>query len=294
MEYVDGPPITQYCDSRRLNTRERLELFVAVCLALQHAHQKGVIHRDIKPSNVLVSEVDGRPVPKVIDFGIAKATDQRAAENLAFTQLGQFVGTPEYMSPEQADLTSGNVDTSSDVYSLGVLLYELLIGAVPFDVQTLRKAGLAELLRIIREEEPESMPAKLTGMGDAATDVAARRRTDPGTLKRLVSGDLNWIAQKAMDKDQQRRYSAASELAADIRRHLEDQPVLASPPSAAYRTRKFVRRHRLAIGAAACVFVALIAGVVVSTAEAVRAQRAETLAVQERDRARQMQLAESR
>ena len=164
MEYIDGVPITQYCDAHRLNTRERLELFLPVCQALQHAHSKGVIHRDIKPSNVMVIEQDGHAVPKVIDFGIAKATDQRAVEKAAFTKLGQFIGTPEYMSPEQADLVSNDIDTSSDVYSLGVLLYELLVGAVPFDSATLRKAGMAELLRIIREDEAPALPSKLTGL----------------------------------------------------------------------------------------------------------------------------------
>jgi serine/threonine protein kinase/tetratricopeptide (TPR) repeat protein len=280
MEYVDGLPITQYCDRHRLTTGQRLELFVPVCQALQHAHQKGVIHRDIKPSNVMVTEVDGRPVPKVIDFGIARATEQRNADTVAFTQLGQFLGTPEYMSPEQADLVTGDVDTSSDVYSLGVLLYELLIGAVPFDAQMLRRAGLSELLRIVREEEAIPMTAKLTGMGESATKIAGLRRTDPDTLRRLVGGDLNWIVMRAMEKDRRRRYLAASELAADIQRHLDDRPVLASPPSPVYRARKFVRRHKFSVLAAAGVLATLVVGIVATTWQAAiaRRERAEAVA----------------
>ncbi len=255
-------PITQYCDGKRMTTKERLGLFLAVCLAVQHAHQKGVIHRDLKPSNVLVTEQDGTPVPKVIDFGIAKATDKWAVENTLLTQFGQVVGTPEYASPEQADTMTGVIDESSDVYSLGVLLYELLIGAVPFDTATLRNAGLAEMLRIIREEEAPSLSRKLTSMGAAAAGIAARRRTDPVSLGRLVDGDLNWIAMKALEKTRERRYASVSDLAADIQRHMEDRPVLASPPGRIYRTRKFFRRHRLAtLGAAAGVVFLVLSGV---------------------------------
>jgi len=252
MEYIEGAPITQYCDRNRMTTKERLALFLAVCLAVQHAHQKGVIHRDLKPSNVLVMEQDGAPVLKVIDFGIAKATDKWAVENTLLTQFGQIVGTPEYASPEQADTMTGDIDESSDVYSLGVLLYELLIGAVPFDTATLRNAGLAEMLRIIREEEAPSLSRKLTSMGAAATDIAARRQTDPVSLRRLVDGDLNSITMKALEKVRERRYASASDLAADIQRYMEDRPVLASPPGRLYRTRKFLRRHRqAALGTAA-------------------------------------------
>ena len=279
MEYVDGVPITQYCDQHRLNIEERLELFVTVCQALQHAHRKGVIHRDIKPSNVMVTQVDGRATPKVIDFGIARATEQDASVTAAFTQLGQLIGTPEYMSPEQADLVTGDIDTSSDVYSLGSLLYELLIGATPFATETLRKAGLVELLRIIREEEAVPMTARFAAIGQSAGEVAGRRGTDPHTLRRLVSGDLNWIVMRALEKDRRRRYPAASELADDIRRHLDDKPVLASPPSAAYRARKFVRRYRRSVMAAAAVLVALIAGIVATTWQAAIARRERAEAV---------------
>ena len=262
MEYIEGAPITQYCDRRRMPTAERLALFLAVCRAVQHAHEKGVIHRDLKPSNVLVAEQDGAPIPKVIDFGIAKATDKWAVENTLLTQFGQIAGTPEYASPEQADTMTGDIDESSDVYSLGVLLYELLIGVVPFDTAMLRNAGLAEMLRIIREEEAPSLSRKLTSMGAAASDVAARRQTDPVSLRRLVDGDLNWITMKALEKARERRYASVSDLSADIQRHMEDRPVLASPPGTLYRTRKFLRRHRLAApGAAAGLAFLVLSGV---------------------------------
>ncbi len=245
MEYIEGAPITEYCDLKRMSTGDRLALFLAVCRAVQHAHLKGVIHRDLKPSNVLVTERDATPVPKVIDFGIAKATDKWAVENTLLTQFGQIVGTPEYASPEQADTMTGEINEATDVYSLGVLLYELLIGAVPFDSSILRNAGLAEMLRMIREDEAPSLSRKLTSMGAAASDIAARRQTDPASLRRLVDGDLNSITMKALEKPRERRYGSVSDLAADIQRYLEDRPVLASPPSRLYRARKFLRRHRL-------------------------------------------------
>jgi tetratricopeptide (TPR) repeat protein len=268
MEYVAGVPITQYCDQHFLNTHERLELFGQVCLALQHAHQKGVIHRDIKPSNVLVTEQDGEPFPKVIDFGIAKATDQRLAEFTAFTLMGNLAGTPEYMSPEQADLSSQDIDTTTDVYSLGVLLYELLVGALPYDGRWLREAGLSELLRIIREEEAPTPSAKLTKLGDTVAEIARYRRTDPASLRRQLAGDLNWIVMKALEKDRRRRYASVSELAADIRRHLEEQPVLASPPGKLYRARKFVRRHKVSVSAGLLVALSLVAGLIAVAWEA--------------------------
>jgi len=264
MEYIEGVPITQYCDGQRMTIGQRLELFLTVCRAVQHAHQKGVIHRDLKPSNVLVMEQEGMPLPKVIDFGIAKATDQWAVEKTLLTQFGQMVGTPEYASPEQAEVMTGEVDETSDVYSLGVLLYELLIGAVPFDTASLRQAGLLEMLRIIREEEAPPLSRKLTSMGATAADVAARRQTDAASLRRFVDGDLNWITAKALEKARERRYASAAELAADVQRHLEHRPVLASPPSRLYRARKFLRRHRPAtFGTAAALAFLLLSGVTV-------------------------------
>jgi eukaryotic-like serine/threonine-protein kinase len=274
MEYVSGIPITEYCDRHRLNNRERMELFMAVCQAVHHAHQKGIIHRDIKPSNVLVAEQDGKPVPKVIDFGIAKAIDQRVMERATFTQMGNLVGTPEYMSPEQTLLTP-NIDTTTDVYSLGVLLYELLAGALPFERKQLREAGLAELLRIIREENPPTPSDKVSKLEDPA-EVAQRRRSNPDLLRRQLTGDLNWIVMKALEKERRRRYASVSELAADLRRHLENHAVLAGPPSRLYRARKFVRRHRLAVSAGVLVAASLIGGAGVATwqAEVARSQRA--------------------
>ena len=264
MEYIEGVPITQYCDAKRMTIGQRLEVFLSVCRAVQHAHQKGVIHRDLKPSNVLVTEQEGRPLAKVIDFGIAKATDQWAIENTLITQFGEMVGTPEYASPEQAAVMTGDVDETSDVYSLGVLLYELLIGTVPFDAARMRQAGLAEMLRIIREEEAPPLSRKLSSMGAAATDIAAHRQTDPASLRRLVDGDLNWITMKALEKARERRYASVAELAADIQRHIEDRPVLASPPSRLYRAGKFLRRHRLAsLGATAGLAFILLSGVTV-------------------------------
>jgi serine/threonine protein kinase len=242
MQHVPGIPVTEYCDKHRLTTRERLELFVSICGAIQHAHQKGIIHRDIKPSNVLVMLQDERPVPKVIDFGVAKATHQRLTEKTLFTHFGQFVGTPEYMSPEQAEMSGLEVDSTTDIYSLGVLLYELLIGALPFDAATLRRAGYAEILRIIREEEPLRPSTKLSGLGKRATDVATKRHTNLSTLSRELKGGLDWITLKALEKDRTRRYASAVEFASDVARHLKHEPVLAHPRSRLYVTGRVFRR----------------------------------------------------
>ncbi|MBZ5500453.1 MAG: serine/threonine protein kinase [Acidobacteriia bacterium] len=225
MEYVQGVSISEYCDNLRLNTRQRLELFIPVCQAIQHAHQKGIIHRDIKPSNVLVTILDGRPVAKIIDFGVAKATNQRLTEKTLFTQHGHLVGTPEYMSPEQAEMSGLDVDTTTDVYSLGVMMYELLVGALPFDRKRLRKAAYDEMRRIIREEEPPTPTKRLSSLGNEAKQIADRRRTDVVSLQRQIQGDLDWITMKAMDKDRTRRYQSASELEADISRHFNDYGV---------------------------------------------------------------------
>ena len=261
MEYIEGVPITQYCDAKRMTIGQRLEVFLSVCRAVEHAHQKGVIHRDLKPSNVLVTEQEGRPLAKVIDFGIAKATDQWAIENTLITQFGEMVGTPEYASPEQAAVMTADVDETSDVYSLGVLLYELLIGTVPFDATRMRQAGLAGMLRIIREEEAPPLSRKLSSMSATATVIAAHRQTDPESLRRVVDGDLNWITMKALEKTRERRYASVAALAADIQRHIEDRPVLASPPSRLYRAGKFLRRHRLvSLGATAALAFILLSG----------------------------------
>ncbi|MEM9408224.1 MAG: serine/threonine-protein kinase, partial [Acidobacteriota bacterium] len=259
MELIQGAPINEYCDRRRLGTRERLELFRKVCDGVQHAHQKAIIHRDLKPSNVLVAEQGDQPEPKIIDFGIAKATAQRLTERTLFTELGQIVGTPEYMSPEQAVGGGEDVDTRSDVYSLGVLLYELLTGSLPFESKELREGGYDEIRRRIREDEPPRPSTRVSGLGETATAVANRRSTQSGQLVRRLRGDLDWITMKALEKDRRRRYGSPADLGADVDRHLDSLPVQAGPPSAAYRATKFVRRHRFGVAFAAVVGVLLMA-----------------------------------
>jgi len=278
MELIEGVPITGYCDAQRLNSTERLELFIAVCAGVLHAHQKGVIHRDLKPSNVLITEEDGRPVPKIIDFGIAKATAQRAAERTLFTRAGVFIGTPEYMSPEQAGLSALDVDTRTDVYSLGILLYELLVGALPFDPTELRRAGYDEICRRIREDEPSRPSMKLGTLQAAADELARNRSTDSASLIRSLRGDLDWITMRALEKDPERRYASPSELAADLRRHIDNEPVTAGPPSAAYRIRKFARRHTLAVTAGGLAALSLILGTAAASFGLLRAQEAERAA----------------
>jgi non-specific serine/threonine protein kinase/serine/threonine-protein kinase len=280
MEYVPGIPISEHCDKHRLPTRERLELFMQVCEGVQHAHQKAIIHRDLKPSNVLIATQDEKAVPKIIDFGVAKATAQRLTERTMHTELGQLIGTPEYMSPEQAEMTGQNIDTRTDVYSLGVLLYVLLVGALPFDSRMLRRGGFDEIRRQIREAEPERPSQRLTRLGEASTISAKNRGAEIVELKSQLKGDLDWITMKALEKDRTRRYGSPNELAADIRRHLDDEPVVARPPSAAYKMGKFVRRHRFGV-AAAIVLLGLLVSFAVSMA--IQANRIAN----ERDRANQ-------
>ncbi len=278
MELVRGIPITEYCDKNRLAPKQRLELFVSVCHAVQHAHQKGIIHRDIKPSNVMVTLNDGEPVPKVIDFGVAKATQARLTEKTIFTQYGQFIGTPAYMSPEQAEMSGLDVDTRSDIYSLGVLLYELLTGSTPIDQQRLRTVGYAEIQRMIREEEPLTPSSRLSHSGETITSISAQRNTEPKKLGQLLRGDLDWIVMKALEKDRTRRYETADGFAADVVRYLHDEPVEASPPSVAYRVRKFMRRHKALLITVSSFAAILVMATVVSLLFAVRAWHAEAAA----------------
>ena len=259
MEYVKGEPITTYCDRMRLGTEERLSLFLQVCEGVQHAHQKGIIHRDLKPSNVLVTVRDDGAAPKIIDFGVAKAIGQPLVSGTLFTGLGVMIGTPEYMSPEQAESGGVDIDTRTDIYALGVLLYELLTGCLPFDRQELREKGIIELTRLLREKDPPRPSIRITQLGPASAEVAACRRTDPNKLAGRLRGDLDWITMKALEKDRTRRYGSVSDLAADLRRHLNNQPVLASPPSTWYRVGKFVRRHRVGVSAATTLIAMLVA-----------------------------------
>jgi tetratricopeptide (TPR) repeat protein len=279
MELVRGVKITKFCDQHRLPTAGRLRLFMQICRALQHAHQKGIIHRDLKPSNVLVTLHDGVPVPKVIDFGIAKATNGRLTDKTLFTAFEQFIGTPAYMSPEQAEMSGLDVDTRTDIYSLGVLLYELLTGRPPFDPGQLASAGLDEIRRRIREEEPPKPSTRIgTLLAAEQIQVAGNQGTESPRLVGLLRGDLDWIVMMCLEKDRSRRYETASGLAVDLERFLADEPVSARPPTAGYQFRKFARRHRSALGATALVAVVLVVATAVSTWQAVLATRATTLA----------------
>jgi serine/threonine protein kinase/tetratricopeptide (TPR) repeat protein len=274
MELVHGVPITKFCDDNKLTPRERLALFVPVCQAIQHAHQKGIIHRDIKPSNVLVTMYDDKPVPKVIDFGVAKAIEQRLTEKTLFTQFGTFVGTFEYMSPEQAEMNAFGVDTRSDIYSLGVLFYELLTGTTPLDRKRLCAAALYEVVRLIKEEEPPRPSVRLSSSSNLPK-IASVRKTEPARLSKLVRGDLDWIVMKCLEKDRTRRYETANGLARDVERYLHDEPVEACPPSTVYRLREFVKRSKGQVAAAVLVAAVFLLGSAVSTWQAVRATRAE-------------------
>jgi tetratricopeptide (TPR) repeat protein len=289
MELVRGIKITDFCDEQKIPTEERLRLFIQVCQAIQHAHQKGIIHRDIKPSNILVTVNDGRPVPKVIDFGIAKATQGRLTDQTVYTAFEQFIGTPAYMSPEQAVMTSLDIDTRSDIYSLGVLLYELLTGCTPFDSKALLAAGLDEMRRTIREREPLRPSTKLNGLtGDELTTTAKRRSSDAPKLINLVRGDLDWIVMKALEKDRTRRYETANGLAMDIARHLRHEPVQARPPGRIYKFQKLVHRNKLAFAAAFALSIALLFGAVASSSQAIRARRAEAAAMHSQEQAEAM------
>ena len=281
MEHVKGVPITQYCDDKRLTPQERLNLFIPVCNAVQHAHQKGIIHRDIKPSNVLVEVVDGNPVPKVIDFGLAKALGHKLTDKTLLTSFETRVGTLEYSAPEQAAGRSFDVDTRSDIYSLGVLLYELLTGAPPFTHEELLKVGEDEMKRVIREVEPTRPSKKLSSSGELLA-IAANRHFEPTKLMRLMQGDLDWIVMKCLEKERARRYETANQLGDEVKRYLADEPVQAGPPSTSYRARKFLRRNRGPVMAATLVFLALIVGVVGTSIGLVMAELAREAEAKQR------------
>jgi serine/threonine protein kinase len=263
MELVRGVPITEFCDQKRLPVRARLELFVSVCQAVQHAHQKGIIHRDLKPGNVLVTEVDGRPTPKVIDFGVAKATEVRLTE-MSYADTGAIVGTPAYMSPEQADPSSMDIDTRTDVYALGVVLYELLVGSPPIDARQFKRGAILEMLRMVREVDPPRPSTKLSA-AENLPNIAANRDIEPVRLAKALRGELDWVVMKALEKDRTRRYDTANGLARDLQRYLADEVVEARPPSRGYRLKKFVRRHTGQVIAASLVLLALLGGIVGTT-----------------------------
>ena len=284
MELVHGVPITHYCDAKKFPVNARLELFVAVCQAVQHAHQKGIIHRDLKPSNVLVSEVDGRPTPKVIDFGVAKATEFDLTDQ-SLGDTGAIVGTPTHMSPEQAEPTSLDIDTRTDIYALGVVLYELLAGSPPVDPSQFKRGALLEMLRMVREVDPPR-PSTKVSTAEALPNIAASRGIEPAQLKRALAGDLDWIVMKALEKDRTRRYDSASGFAADILRHLASEPVMAAPPSRAYRIQKLVRKHRGAVIAASLVLLTLLTGIAGTTWGMFRANRERARALNAEDTAR--------
>ncbi|MGA2257366.1 MAG: serine/threonine-protein kinase [Thermoguttaceae bacterium] len=255
MELVNGVPLTDYCDRNRLTTRERLELFVQVCRAIEHAHQKGIIHRDIKPSNVMVTLYDGSPVPKVIDFGVAKSVFGQLTEKTLFTHHGQMLGTPLYMSPEQAEMSGRDVDTRCDIYSLGVMLYELLTGGTPFDRERVREVAYDELRRMIREDDPPRPSTRISTLGAAATTISGQRQTDPARLLQLLRRDLDWVVMKALQKDRSRRFQTASEFARDIERYLANEPIHARPPTLSDRAAKWARRHRPLVWSAVVLLV---------------------------------------
>ncbi|WP_020467389.1 serine/threonine protein kinase, partial [Singulisphaera acidiphila] len=258
MELFTGVPITKYCDDNHLTPRQRLELFVPVCQAIQHAHQKGIIHRDVKPSNVMVTLYDGRPVPKVIDFGVAKATEHKLTDQTLFTQHGGVIGTLEYMSPEQAEMSALGVDTRSDVYSLGALLYELLTGSTPLSHKRMKQMAFAEIIRLIKVEDPPWPSTRLSNSGEALALISAQRQMESGKLTRLVRGELDWIVMKCLEKDRGQRYETANGFAADLLRYLADETVQACPPSARYRFSKFARRNKRALATAAVLAVAVL------------------------------------
>ncbi|MEO1575960.1 MAG: serine/threonine-protein kinase, partial [Pseudomonadota bacterium] len=283
MEHVAGVPIHRYCDDHRLTVDERLRLFIVLCQAIEHAHQKGIIHRDIKPSNVLVTLQDNVPAPKVIDFGVAKALNQRLTDNTLQTELGRFVGTPEYMSPEQAESSGLDIDTRTDIYSLGVLLHYLLCGTLPFDGDALTSGDYATVREAIRGRELRRPSDQL----DGDPDTAMQRRSDAATLRRTLRGDIDWIVMRALDPDRTRRYQTAGNFAADIQRYLKNEPVLAGPPSGRYRLKKFVQRHRVGVASAALALLTLAAFTAIMTWQSVRLSRALTVADQESTRAQQ-------